>query len=304
MIQVPIGWLLNSNGQLNITAVDFQVNMAKAGMFVDTPGNSAHGHYTWYMLQMLANLTTVMQHALLSSGLYMPALWAMYTVHGASFVKQATIFPSGVGLAATLQPQFACATRCIAAKDTHASGYNFAFAANADLGIDKHFATGFLGFGEDLAISSAMIHNSMHGLQGDYKTDCSCALGTAPFYLHMLLHDSLSFHSIILSKVTGLHSAANSTGAIFLALNMSTDIAAEPSLFATTAQLVHMGAVPEDHITKSVTCILQMKKDIRSFNRLFANLLLSRSVGSMQDVETACSAVRESVTLYWLMAIN
>ncbi|KAJ2725067.1 hypothetical protein GGI07_001535 [Coemansia sp. Benny D115] len=171
MLQVPVSRLMGVDGQLNATAVDFWVNTAKAGAFVDMPGNSAHGRFAWYAPQTLANLTGLVQRAALAGGSRVPALWAADAVRGASFVKQAAIFPAGVGLAATMQPQFAYAAGRIAAKDMRAAGYSVALAASADLGVDKRSALGSVGFGEDPAVASAMVRHTVRGLQGNYKQD-------------------------------------------------------------------------------------------------------------------------------------
>ncbi|KAJ1815933.1 hypothetical protein LPJ56_004422, partial [Coemansia sp. RSA 2599] len=349
MLQVPVGKLLMPDGQLNATALDFWINTAKAGTFVDTPGNSIHGRYAWYAPQTLANLTNTVQQVALASGSRVPALWAIDAVRGSSFVKRATMFPAGVGLAATMQPQFAYAAGRIAAKDSRAAGYALAFAPSADLGVDKRSGTGFLGFGEDPAVASIMMRHTVRGLQGDYKTDrhrvAACvrhfigagavpdntlfeyhlpgfqaavgagvaameqqhrmalngqALSAAPFYLRKLLRDSLGFKGIMIgdSAVSSLRAAANATDSVFLALNnTSIDISAEPSLFADVVGMVRSGVIPEDRITESVARIVQVKKDLGLFDKPFADSSLFPTVGALQDVEVARSAVRESLTL-------
>ncbi|KAJ1643932.1 hypothetical protein LPJ64_004341 [Coemansia asiatica] len=349
MLQVPVGKLLTPDGQLNATALDFWINTAKAGTFVDTPGNSVHGRYAWYAPQTLANLTNTVQQVALASGSRVPALWAIDAVRGSSFVKRATMFPAGVGLAATMQPQFAYAAGRIAAKDSRAAGYSLAFAPSADLGVDKRSGAGFLGFGEDPAVASIMMRHTVRGLQGDYKTDrhrvAACvrhfigagavpdntlfeyhlpgfqaavgagvaameqqhrmalngqALSAAPFYLRTLLRDSLGFRGVMIgdSAVSGLRAAANATDSVFLALNnTSIDISAKPNLFTDTVNLVRNGVVREDRVTESVARIVQLKKDLGLFDKPFADSSLFPTVGALQDVEVARSAVRESLTL-------
>ncbi|KAJ1883164.1 hypothetical protein LPJ57_000332 [Coemansia sp. RSA 486] len=347
MLQVPVAKLLTPDGYLNATAVDYWINVAKAGTFVDTPGNSAKGRYAWYAPQTLANLTNAVQQASLAGGSRIPALWAMDAVRGASFVKRAAMFPAGIGMAATMQPQFAYAAGRIAAKDARSAGYSLAIAPSADLLVDKRTGSGFLGFGEDPAVNSVMVRHTVRGLQGDYKTDrhrvAACvrhfigagavpdnalfeyhlpgfqaaigagvaaieqqrtlngqALSAAPFYLRKLLRESMGFRGIMLGDPSAalLRTAANSTDAVFLSLNnTSVDMANDPALFADAVQLVRTGVVPEDRITESAARIVQLKKDLGLFDRPFADSSLPSTVGALQDVEVARSAVRESLTL-------
>ncbi|KAJ1931258.1 hypothetical protein EC988_009846, partial [Linderina pennispora] len=95
----------------------------------------------------------------------------MDSVRGANYVKGAAMFPAGIGLAATFQPMYAYEAGRVAAKDTRASGYQWAFAPSADLNVEKRWSQNYRSFGEDPALLSEMVRYSVRGYQGDYKSD-------------------------------------------------------------------------------------------------------------------------------------
>ncbi|KAJ2470839.1 hypothetical protein GGI02_002664 [Coemansia sp. RSA 2322] len=135
------------------------------------------------------------------------------------------------------------------------------------------------------------------------------AVAASGFYLRRLLRDRLKFRGVmladkdaILAQARALHSAANFTDAVYLALNnTSIDVSASgsaPVFFAhAAAALVRAGAVPEDRLTESAARIVQLKKDLGLFAAPYADRHLQATVGSAQDIKSAQDAVRESVTL-------
>ncbi|KAJ2495938.1 hypothetical protein IWW47_003907, partial [Coemansia sp. RSA 2052] len=171
MQQIHVGQLLDARGRLNESAVAYWIGEKKVGSVVDSPGNSARAAFAWYAAPTLANLTNAVQQVALAQGSRVPLLWGLDSVRGASFVKHAAMFPAAIGVAATFAPRFAFDAGRVAAKDSRAAGYAWAFAPSADLGADKRAAHAFLGFGEDPALLSAMVRAAVGGLQGEYKTD-------------------------------------------------------------------------------------------------------------------------------------
>ncbi|KAJ2819772.1 hypothetical protein FBU31_005419, partial [Coemansia sp. 'formosensis'] len=170
MQQIHVSQLLDHEGRLNATAVEYWVATKMVGSVVDSPGNGG-GAYAWYSAATLSNLTNAVQQVALAQGSRVPLLWGLDSVRGANFVKHAAMFPTGIGLAATFQPRHAFEAGRIAAKDTRAAGYQWAFAPSADLNVEKRWAHGYLGFGEDPHLLSRMVRASVGGYQGEYKGD-------------------------------------------------------------------------------------------------------------------------------------
>ncbi|KAJ2725059.1 hypothetical protein GGI07_001527 [Coemansia sp. Benny D115] len=172
MTQIEVGQLVDCNGKLNTTAVEYWIDKWKVGSFLETPGNH-NGYYSWYSAKKFADFTDAVQKIALKKGSKIPVIWGLDSVRGANYVKGATIFPAGTSTAATFDPKFAYDAGRIAAKDTRAAGAHWAFAPILDIAVNKLWARTYENFGEDPYLSSQMAKSSIQGYQGDYKHDRS-----------------------------------------------------------------------------------------------------------------------------------
>ncbi|KAJ2365255.1 hypothetical protein H4S01_003349 [Coemansia sp. RSA 2610] len=172
MIQIQVGLIIDCNGELNETAVEYWLDKWKVGSFLESPGNH-NGRYSWYSPQKFAEFTDKVQEIALRRGSKIPVIWGLDSVRGANYVKGATIFPAGIATAATFDPQFAFDAGRIAAKDSRAAGTHWAFAPVLDLAVNKLWSRTYENFGEDPYLSSQMARLSIQGFQGNYKQDRS-----------------------------------------------------------------------------------------------------------------------------------
>ncbi|KAJ2814228.1 hypothetical protein H4S07_000026 [Coemansia furcata] len=172
MTQIEVGQIIDCNGELNRTAVEYWIDEWKVGSFLETPANH-NGKYNWYSPKSFGALTDAVQKIALERGSKIPIIWGLDSVRGANYVKGATIFPAGIATAATFNPQFAYDAGRIAAKDTRAAGVHWAFAPILDLAVNKLWSRTYENFGEDPYLASKMGAASINGYQGDYKHDRS-----------------------------------------------------------------------------------------------------------------------------------
>ncbi|KAJ2337189.1 hypothetical protein GGI00_000399 [Coemansia sp. RSA 2681] len=172
MTQIEVGQIIDCNGELNRTAVEYWIDEWKVGSFLETPANHG-GKYNWYSPKAFGALTDAVQKIALERGAKIPVIWGLDSVRGANYVKGATIFPAGIATAATFNPQFAYDAGRIAAKDTRAAGVHWAFAPVLDLAVNKLWSRTYENFGEDPYLASKMGAASVNGYQGDYKRDRS-----------------------------------------------------------------------------------------------------------------------------------
>ncbi|KAJ2252235.1 hypothetical protein GGI13_003401, partial [Coemansia sp. RSA 455] len=172
MTQIEVGQLIDCNGELNHTAVEYWIDEWKVGSFLETPANHG-GKYNWYSPKTFGTFTDAVQKIALERGSKIPVIWGLDSVRGANYVKGATIFPAGIATAATFNPQFAYDAGRIAAKDTRAAGVHWAFAPILDLAVNKLWSRTYENFGEDPYLASKMGAASVNGYQGDYKHDRS-----------------------------------------------------------------------------------------------------------------------------------
>ncbi|KAJ2633054.1 hypothetical protein H4R22_000774 [Coemansia sp. RSA 1290] len=170
MMQIQVGLIIDCNGQLNKTAVEYWVEKWRVGSFLETPGNH-NGLYNWYSPQKFAEFTDAVQEIALKKGPKIPVIWGLDSVRGANYVKGGTIFPAGIATAATFNPKYAFDAGRIAAKDSRAAGTHWAFAPIMDLAVNKLWSRTYENFGEDPYLSSQMAHSSIQGYQGNYKRD-------------------------------------------------------------------------------------------------------------------------------------
>ncbi|KAJ2470102.1 hypothetical protein GGI02_003150, partial [Coemansia sp. RSA 2322] len=172
MTQIQVGQLIDCNGELNRTAVEYWIGEWKVGSFLETPANHG-GKYNWYSPRTFSAFTDAVQKIALERGSKIPVIWGLDSVRGANYVKGGTIFPVGIATAATFNPRFAYDAGRIAAKDTRAAGVHWAFAPVLDLAVNKLWSRTYENFGEDPYLSSQMGVASVNGYQGDYKHDRS-----------------------------------------------------------------------------------------------------------------------------------
>ncbi|KAJ1939782.1 hypothetical protein FBU59_004007, partial [Linderina macrospora] len=170
MTQIDVTQLIDCNGKLNRTAIEYWVGKWKVGSFLQSPGNR-NGLYQWYSAEKLAEITDAVQEFATKMGSKIPVIWGLDSVRGASFIKGAAIFPASIATAATFDPQFAYDAGRVAAKDTRAAGAHWAFAPALDVTVNKFWARIYESFGEDSFLTSQMGYSSVRGYQGDYKTD-------------------------------------------------------------------------------------------------------------------------------------
>ncbi|KAJ2445892.1 hypothetical protein IWW46_001241 [Coemansia sp. RSA 2440] len=134
------------------------------------------------------------------------------------------------------------------------------------------------------------------------------AIMLSHYYLTQLLRKQLGFEGMLVtdwgeinSQDTLYRTAKNVEEATKLALQQtSVDmsmVADDASFGQTMLDLVANGTLSEERLDESVARVLQLKKDLGLFTDPFADPQLATTVGSLQDVNAARDAVRESVTL-------
>ncbi|KAI7889259.1 glycoside hydrolase family 3 domain protein, partial [Mucor mucedo] len=82
-----------------------------------------------------------------------------------------TIFPHGINIAASFNPELAYESASITARDTRAAGVQWTFAPVLDIPVSKQWPRVYENFGEDPHLSSILGAASIRGYQGKYKSD-------------------------------------------------------------------------------------------------------------------------------------
>ncbi|HEX8335822.1 MAG TPA: glycoside hydrolase family 3 N-terminal domain-containing protein, partial [Pyrinomonadaceae bacterium] len=99
--------------------------------------------------------------------LRIPVIYGIDTIHGANYVRGATLFPQEIGMAATWNPALMRRSQELAAMETRAAGIPWSFSPVLDLGRQPLWARFYETFGEDPYLASVMGVAFVRGLEGE-----------------------------------------------------------------------------------------------------------------------------------------
>ncbi|KAI8640046.1 glycoside hydrolase superfamily [Parasitella parasitica] len=171
MTQINQDLVLGKNGKLNRTAVEHYAKNYYVGSYLNQLAVDGKN----YGAADYAKIIEEIQDITLSvnSTFKIPIIYGLDHIHGAHYVANTTIFPHGINIAASFNPELAYESASITARDTRASGVQWTFAPVLDIPVNKQWPRVFENFGEDPHLSSVMGVASIRGYQGKYKTDRS-----------------------------------------------------------------------------------------------------------------------------------
>jgi len=108
----------------------------------------------------------VERYAVEETRLRIPVLLYLDAVHGHAFVKDATVFPHNIGLAATWDPDLATQVGTVTAKEARATGIHETFSPICDIAREPRWGRTFETFGEIPYLCSVMSAAKVKGYQG------------------------------------------------------------------------------------------------------------------------------------------
>jgi beta-glucosidase len=94
-----------------------------------------------------------------------PVLYGLDSIHGATYVRGAALFPQAINVAASFNPDLAYSSGKITAKDTRAAGIPWIFSPVLGLALHPLWARFFETFGEDPYLAATMGAAIVKGLQ-------------------------------------------------------------------------------------------------------------------------------------------
>jgi beta-glucosidase len=112
------------------------------------------------------------------SRLKVPIIYGVDHVHGSNYIKEGTVFPHNINIAASFDTSFARLVGEVTVSETAGLGHNWIFAPVMDLGKNKFWGRYYETFGEDPYLASRMGVAFIKGIQnskvGPYKAT-ACA---------------------------------------------------------------------------------------------------------------------------------
>jgi beta-glucosidase len=124
-----------------------------------------------------------LQAAAKKTRLGIPVIYGIDTIHGANYVRGATLFPQEIGMAATWNPELMKRASEIAAAETRAAGIPWSFSPVLDLGRNPLWPRFWETFGEDPYLAKVMGVAFTRGLEG---TDVSAQTQVAASLKHYM----------------------------------------------------------------------------------------------------------------------
>lgn len=107
------------------------------------------------------------QKASARTRLKIPNLYGIDSIHGANYVRGATLFPQQIGMAATWNPLLMHKAAEITAAETRAAAIPWSFSPVLDIGRQPLWARFWETFGEDPYLAKVMGAAFVRGLEGD-----------------------------------------------------------------------------------------------------------------------------------------
>ena len=140
--------------------------------------NIAFSAKQWHQL-----LTQIQNLATGETRLQIPILYGIDSVHGANYVREGTLFPHNLGLAATRNPLLVEHCHAVTALETRAAGIPWNFGPSLDVGRHPLWSRYVETFGEDVYITRIMAEAAVQGLQGTSLDSATAVAATAKHFL-------------------------------------------------------------------------------------------------------------------------
>ena len=114
---------------INETELDFATKVIQVGSILNAPYVKAQTASTWQAMQKM-----IQDKALNNTNLGIPILYGLDTIHGANYVREGTLFPQPLSMAASFDLEVAERIGAIGAMETRATGIPWNFNPVLDMG--------------------------------------------------------------------------------------------------------------------------------------------------------------------------
>ena len=172
MTQLEIGQITSgadSNIQIDPAKLQKAIIDYKVGSILNVNGHALSVD-KWYQV------ITAIQNASMKTRLKIPNIYGIDSIHGANYVRNATLFPQEIGMAATWNPLLMQKGAEISAMETRAAGIPWSFSPVLDVGRQPLWARFWETFGEDTYLAKVMGAAFVRGMEGnDVSSDMHVA---------------------------------------------------------------------------------------------------------------------------------
>jgi beta-glucosidase len=181
MVQIDLGILAVSNSspiRMKETELRQALVTYKVGSLFNTGVDHALSVEEWHsLIKMFQDMIRA------ETPHKIPLLYGIDSIHGATYVLGATLFPQNLAMAATRNPELMRRCAEISARETRAAGLRWNFAPVLDVGRQPLFPRFPETFGEDPLLASLLGVEAVRGFQGDDVASPDSVAACAKHYL-------------------------------------------------------------------------------------------------------------------------
>ncbi len=172
MTQLEIGQITSGgDSNINIDAAKLEkaVVQYKVGSILNVNGHALSVD-KWH------EIIGAIQASAMKTKMKIPVIYGIDSIHGANYVKGATLFPQEIGMAASWNPALMQRAAEITAMETRAAAIPWSFSPVLDIGRQPLWARFWETFGEDPYLAKVMGASFVRGLEGnDVSSDKNVA---------------------------------------------------------------------------------------------------------------------------------
>lgn len=162
MTQLEIGEVTSggdSNINIDLAKLEKAVVQYKVGSILNVSGHALSVD-KWH--EIIGAIQTATQ----KTRLKIPVIYGIDSIHGANYVRGATLFPQEIGMAASWNPELVRKAEEITAMETRAAGIPWSFSPVLDIGRQPLWPRFWETFGEDPYLAKVMGAAFVRGMEG------------------------------------------------------------------------------------------------------------------------------------------
>ena len=168
MTQLTLDMLLKGNpyapqspATVDPAKLEKAIKKYKVGSILNTASGMLFDKDQWY------DFIKTIQTTAAENALNIPVLYGIDAIHGANYVKGATLYPQPIGVGNTFNRELAEELAAITAYEIKAASMPWNFSPAMDIGRNPEWPRLWESFGEDVYLNGEMAAATVRGYQGD-----------------------------------------------------------------------------------------------------------------------------------------
>lgn len=175
MTQIDISYFMSKTDplQIDLDLLKDYIQRYEIGSILNSPfsGGPVNGQTGFTAEEWRTILNAITEYSSTLTTGKIPIMYGIDSIHGATYVKDAVLFPQAINIAATFDTNMSYVAGLITSKDTRAAGIPWIFSPVLGLGLQPLWARFPETFGEDPYLAATMGAKIIEGLQYDWNQE-------------------------------------------------------------------------------------------------------------------------------------